>query len=76
MERKQRRTPNTEADLSFHFPDENKVWCKDCIFREKDRLGGKVKGATLGLCEVYPRIKPHNVLWDNEECDYYQSEKD
>ena len=59
-------------------PDENKIKCKDCVFRANDRMyNGKVvyAGACLGVCEVYSKgDKPNDILFDGAECEYYISE--
>lgn len=66
-------------NVKLEFPDEEKIQCKDCVFRLKDAKlpsGTVIKGCTKGLCEVYKVNKPHDVLWEGAECDYYVSEKD
>ena len=63
------------SNIELREPDITKIQCKDCIFREKDRLNGHIKGATLGLCEVY-KDKPNDILWYNAECIYYESENE
>jgi hypothetical protein len=61
------------SGFGFRRPDIEKIQCKDCIFREKDRLNGAIKGATLSVCDCYDG-KPSEILWKNEECIYYESE--
>ena len=37
-------------------PDEEKIACKDCLFREPDREAGNgitIKGCTLGTCQIF-----------------------
>ena len=62
---------------SLRFPDKEKVKCKDCILRLKDKKAGDVKidGATLGACFVYP-IKPPSILWKEADCPYYTGENE
>lgn len=68
-----RRESNINSDLHFRFPDEEKIWCKDCAFRAKDN--GNVKGATLSICDCFPRYdKPLDILFKNAECEYYVDE--
>ena len=57
----------------FEMPDLEKISCRDCAFRAKDRKIGKdtVNGAQLAMCEVFPLLKPNEVLWENEDCPYY-----
>lgn len=60
-------------------PDENKIPCKDCFLREKDRDlgdGNKLKGCTLGICQAFPKGKPSFVLWKGESCPYYIDENE
>ena len=60
-------------------PEEDKVVCKDCVFRSEDQVyNGKIvtKGACLGICQVFPNNKPAAILFDDAECEYYVSEKD
>ncbi|MCD8397547.1 MAG: hypothetical protein LUD12_10290 [Lachnospiraceae bacterium] len=64
-----------EAIGALRQPDIDKINCKDCLLRAKDRLDGKIKGATLSVCEVY-EIKPHGILWQNDDCPYYIDDKD
>ena len=66
--------------FALQQPDENKIVCKDCVFRENDRKLGnsEIKGCTLGICQVYSmnNPKPHDVLFKNKPCGYYVSEND
>ncbi len=63
------------SGFSLRTPDIEKIQCKDCIFRAEDRFEGKIKGATLGLCDCFDD-KPYEILWKNEECIYYESEEE
>lgn len=68
-----KREYRTAEDFTMRFPDVEKVWCKDCVFRAKDK--GNVKGATLAICDCFPRYdKPLAILFDNVECEYYVDE--
>lgn len=66
------KNPRFEDDAlgTMRQPDEKKIACKDCVWREPDRLNGKINGATLALCRVYT-MKPDGILWNNDECPYY-----
>ena len=72
---KEKKDEFNSADMKLRRPDIQKIQCKDCIFREKDRFNGAVKGATLSLCECFDG-KPYDILWENAECIYYESEDD
>lgn len=66
---------NINAPLKWESPDINKIPCRDCMFRESDRLGGDIKGAALKLCKVFPNgTKPAAILFDGMLCPYYVSE--
>lgn len=77
MENEVKKNPRFEDD-SIHpldKPDEKKIVCRDCKFREADRFNGKIKGSTLAMCEKY-HTKPSAVLWDNADCEEWESEED
>ena len=60
-------------------PDETKIACKDCYFREPDRKASDtvtIKGSTLGICKVYQVAKPSEVMFDYEPCPYYLNENE
>ena len=60
-------------------PDETKIACKDCYFREPDRKASDtvtIKGCTLGICKVYQVAKPSEVMFDYEPCAYYLNENE
>jgi len=67
-------------EFALQRPDENRIICKDCVFREKDRQFGKsvICGCTLDICQVYSNSnpKPHDILFKNKPCGYYVSEND
>lgn len=60
---------------SFEKPDLEKIKCKDCKWRAKDRKIGKtvIYGASLSVCKAYS-VKPREILWKNEDCPYYMKE--
>lgn len=58
---------------NFRRVDVKKIECKDCVFREKDRAGGKIKGAILSVCSCF-ESKPEEILWGKDECPYYIGE--
>ena len=59
------------------FPDEKKIACKDCKFRDKTivTVGSVTKavGVTRATCEVYD-AKPTKILFRNAPCEYYQKD--
>ena len=60
-------------------PDETKIACKDCYFREPDRKASDtvtIKGCTLCICKVYQVAKPSEVMFDYEPCPYYLNENE
>lgn len=60
--------------LVFSLPDINKIKCKDCAYREKDRPELSIDGATLGICQVY-EFKPVSILSGKSGCAYYVKEE-
>ena len=58
------------------------IICKDCVYRDKCEieLNGKIirAGVTKSYCEMYPKEstngKPNGILFQNEDCDYYEKE--
>lgn len=60
-------------------PDEEKIACKDCLFREPDREAGNgitIKGCTLGTCQIFRVAKPSEILFGNESCPYHVGENE
>lgn len=62
-------------ELSWVQPDPKKIQCSKCILREKDRLDGKINGATLGICAAF-KFKPSEILMDGAECPYFIDENE
>lgn len=62
--------------INLEMPDINKLQCKNCAFRAEDRLNGKIKGAVLAICQVFPGGKPEDVSWGKAECPYYVDENE
>lgn len=62
-----------DEKLSWVQPDPKKIRCSKCMLRAKDRLDGKINGATLGLCDAYD-FKPSGILFDGDECPYFIDE--
>ena len=58
-------------------PDHEKIACKDCFLREKDRKIGDttIHGCSLSFCQAFSS-KPTEILSDGADCDYYISEKE
>ena len=66
-------------DWKVETPKLDKVVCKNCVFREKDRYYKDklvCEGATLGTCKVYPMTKPAGILFDGDDCEYHTEEDD
>lgn len=72
-----------DFNVKGEFPDGEKIKCKDCVFRDKTevKVNGKLlnPGVTKAYCEMYqgpPKDngKPNNILFDNEDCDFYVKE--
>lgn len=59
-------------------PPEN-IQCKDCIFRLKPLTvaGETMLRHTYGNCNIFKgsQMKPREVLWEGESCEYYEQEK-
>ena len=51
--------------------------CKTCFFRDKTTVNGKECGWNKGCCGIfeYPNFKPHDVMVNRIECDYYEEEE-
>jgi hypothetical protein len=73
-----------QSPIKGQFPNKNTIICKDCMFRDKTKIKiGKNKipvGVTKAFCEKYeapPKSngKPHDVLFENGICEYYEKEK-
>lgn len=62
------------GDWRLTEPDKEKIVCRDCVWREADRMDGHICGATLAICKCYDKGKPHKVLWNYEKCVYYLKE--
>lgn len=66
------------------FPDPEKIKCKDCKYRDKTVvvIEGKAHycGVTRGECEKYKwgetMGKPHDVLFQNADCEFYEQSKE
>ncbi len=59
-----------EALGTLRQPDIHRIYCRTCTWREEDRMDGKIRGATLGVCQVYS-VKPYDILWKGVRCPYY-----
>lgn len=72
-----KKNPRFEDDAinPLAMPDIKKIPCRDCKFREADRVNGMIKGATLGQCKKY-FTKPSEVIWDGADCEKWESEED
>lgn len=62
-------------ELSWVQPNPKKIQCSKCMLREKDRLDGKINGATLGVCAAF-KFKPSEILMDGAECPYFIDENE
>ena len=73
------------SPITGTFPDEDRVLCKDCVYRDKTviTLAGKTTyGATKDLCDVYTGYekkdstgyKPYDILFLSGDCPYYKKE--
>ncbi len=54
--------------------ESNPKACETCMFRPSERNGVKLDRANTAHCGIYeyPQIKPPNVYWDGEQCEYYE----
>lgn len=70
------------TDFHPQFPDENKVKCNDCKFRDKtevDLLGKHYRpGITRDTCEAYKNgnHKPLPILFEQADCQYYEKDSE
>ena len=78
MPENQNRRPRwADEDWVLDVPDPEKIECRDCTWRARDRRfpSGTVQpGSTLGVCQLLS-VKPHRVLYGLEKCPYYLKEK-
>ncbi|WP_315322209.1 hypothetical protein [Stomatobaculum longum] len=72
------------SHLRAQFPNRYKIICKGCAFRDKSTITihGKVipVGVTKAFCDKYRKPphsngKPHDVLFNEAICEYYEEEK-
>lgn len=75
----EKKNPKWEKEMwNTTTPPEN-IFCKDCIFRLKPITvaGETMERYTYGNCEIFKgsQIKPHEVLWDGEPCEYYEQQR-
>ncbi len=80
---KKMNAQEAQSPLVGQFPDRDKIICKDCIFRDKTIVTINEKeiavGVTKAFCQMFkepPKSngKPHEVLFNNEECELYIKE--
>ena len=74
---------SAQSPIKGQFPDPKTIVCKDCIFRDKTvvNIGDKkiFAGITKMFCDIYREPpestgKPHGVLFNNEDCEFYIKE--
>lgn len=65
------------------WPNPNTVKCRDCVHRDKTivMIGERnvAVGVTRSFCGVYTKEvngKPHEILFQNADCDYYMKDDD
>ena len=84
MAKENMNAKEAQSPIKGQFPNKEKIICKDCVFRDKTliELGGKEipVGVTKAFCAKYeapPKSngKPHDVLFENRICEYYQKEE-
>lgn len=60
------------------FPDQNKIRCRDCIFRLKIPFADKDIGPMNAYCHTYTKEnsdgKPIDILFKNTNCKYYEKD--
>ena len=83
MASKNENAKEAQSPIKGQFPNTAKRICKDWVLRDTTliELGGKEipVGVTKAFCEKYeapPKSngKPHDVLFENGICEYYQKE--
>lgn len=84
MPNKNMSAKEAQSEIKGQFPDKETIKCKDCIFRDHTEieLGDKKipVGVTKAFCDMYqapPKSngKPHDVLFNNEDCEFYAKEE-
>ena len=73
-----------QSEMKGQFTNKDKIKCKDCIFRDHTtvEIGEKEipVGVTKAYCDAYqaPPVsngKPHDVLFNNGDCEFYAKEE-
>lgn len=72
-----------QSPMKGQWPNPKKIACKDCKHRDKTFVeidGEKIFcGITKSFCDVYRKPpesngKPHDVLFLNEDCEFFEKE--
>lgn len=56
-----------EKDMEVKFPSKTIV-CRKCIFAKEGLLGFRNR-----YCDMFPRGKPLEILFEDANCEYYQA---
>lgn len=84
MANKNMNAKEAQSEIKGQFPNRNEIICKDCKFRDHAVITLNDKkipvGVTKAFCEKYqepPKSngKPHEVLFENGICEYYEKEE-
>lgn len=69
--------------VKMQVADPERMFCRDCIYREKDTL--KIDGKTIqtgisrATCLIFDgkkgRLKPNSVYFQNEPCMFYEKDE-
>ncbi len=67
------------SPIKGQMPDPNKIACKDCVYRNRDKITVNNRtiyvGVTKGFCDIYKRPqyagKPNDILFMNADCEFY-----
>ena len=67
------KRPKWESEM-WTGQEPNPVACESCIFRPTVFRGTQLDRANTDTCGIFeePDRKPHDVLWDGAECEFYE----
>ena len=66
--------PRWESEMMGGI-DPNPVACETCMFRPSTFRGHQLDRADTASCGIFedPEMKPHDVLWDGADCEFYEA---
>lgn len=62
-----KREKEKKKDVAFTAMSNNELVCKDCKYRDKPEY-------LVASCEIFPDMKPIEVLFEGKDCPEYEKE--